>query len=74
MFVFMFSRIHAFSTSSCPPAEIYVDCGYVLAVKASPSDAEMARLVTLSYSGKSALVPGFLCDGTCTLYHLFSVT
>ena len=57
---------------ACLPAEIVVDCSYVLAVKASPPDVEMARLVPLQYGGESALVPGCLCDGTGTLYRLFS--
>ena len=67
--------MHACSTSSCLPAEIGVDFSYVLAVKASPPDVEMARLVALRYGGggKSASFPG-LCDGTGTLYRLFSVT
>ena len=66
--------MHACSTSSCLPAEIVVDYSYVLAVRASPPDVEMAHLVALPYSGESALVPGCLCDGTGTLYRLFSVT
>ena len=41
---------------------------------ASPRDVEMARLVALRYGGESASVPGCLCDGTGTLYRLFSVT
>ena len=57
---------------SCLPAEIVVDCSYVLAVKASP-DVEMARLVALRYGGESASVPGCLCDDTGTLDRLFSV-
>ena len=57
--------MHACSTS-CLPAEIVV-CSYVLAVKASPPDVEVACLVALSYGGKSASVPGCVCDGTCTL-------
>ena len=56
--------------SSCLPAEIVVDCSYVLAVKASPPDVEMARLVALRYGGESA--SGYLCDDTGTLYRLFS--
>ena len=66
--------MHACSTSSCLAAEIVVDCSYVLAVKASPPDVEMARLVALRYGGESASVPGCLCDGTGTLYRIFSVT
>ena len=66
--------MHACSTSSCMPAEIVVDCSYVLADKASPPYVEMARLVALSYGGESAPVPGCLCDRTGTLYRLFSVT
>ena len=66
--------MHACSTSSCLPAEIVVDYSNVLAVKASPSGVEMARLVALRYGGESASVPGFFCGGTATLYRLFSVT
>ena len=70
--------MHACSTSSrtsCLPAEIVVDCSYyVLAVKASPPDVKMARLVALRYAGESASVSGCLCDGTGTLYRLLSVT
>ena len=66
--------MHACSTSSCLPAEIVVDYSYVLAVKASPPDVEMARLVTLRYGGESASVPGCLCDGTSALCRIFSVT
>ena len=65
--------MHACSTSFLPD-EIVVDCSYVLAVKASPPDVEMARLVALRYDGESASDPGSLCDGTDTLYRLFSVT
>ena len=61
-----------------PPAcllRFVVDYSYVLAVKASLPDVEMARLVALRYGGESASVPGCLCDGTGTLlYRLFSVT
>ena len=64
--------MYACSTSSCLPAEIVVDCSYVLAVKASPPDVEMACLVALRYGGESASVPGRLCDGTGTPYRLFS--
>ena len=46
--------MHACSTSTCLPAEIVVDCSYVLAVKASPSDVEMARPVSLRCSGEWA--------------------
>ena len=66
--------MHACSTSSCLRAEIVGDYSYVLAVKASPPDVELARLVALRYDGESATVPGFLCDGTGTLYRRFSVT
>ena len=73
LFVFICLSLHACSTSSCQPAEIVVDCSYVLAVKASPPDVEMARLVALRCGGESASVPGCLCDGTGTLSRLFSV-
>ena len=76
-FVFIFMSMHAYSTSSCLPAEIVVDCRYVLSVTASPPVVEMSRLVGLRYGAKSASVPGCLCDGTGTLYRLyrlFSVT
>ena len=66
--------MHACSTSSCLPAEINAGYSYVLAVKASPPDVEMARLVALPYGGESASVPGCLCDGTDILYRLLSVT
>ena len=66
--------MHACSTSSGLRAEIVVDYSYVVAVKASPPDVELARLVVLRYGGESASVPGCLCDGTGTLYRLFSVT
>ena len=66
--------MHACSISSCLPAEIVVDCSYVLAVKASPPGVEMARLVALRYGDDSTSVPGCLCDGTGTLYRLLSVT
>ena len=66
--------MHACSTSSCLPAEIVVDYSYVLAVKASPPDVEIARLVALRYGGESASVSGCLCDCTGTLCRLFSVT
>ena len=46
---------------------------YVLALKASPPDVEMAGLGALRFGGESALVPGCLCDGTGTLYRMFSV-
>ena len=46
----------------------------LLPAKASPPDVEMERLVALRYGGESASVPGCLCDGTGTVYHLFSVT
>ena len=55
------------------PAEIVVDCRYVLAVKVSP-DVEMACLVALRYGGKSESVPGCLCDGTGTIYIIFFLT
>ena len=65
---------HACSTcSSCLPDKIVVDCSYVLAVKASSPDVEIARLVALRYGGESVSVPGCLCHGTGTLYRLFSV-
>ena len=64
--MFIFSSMHACSTSSCLPAEIVVDFSYVLAVKASPPDVEVARLVALRYGGESASVSGCLCDGTGT--------
>ena len=64
--------MHACSTSSCLPAEFVVDYSYVFAVKASPPDVEMARLVVLRYGGESASGPGCLRDATGTLYHLFS--
>ena len=64
--------MHACSISSCLPAEIIVDCSYVLAGKASPPDVEMARLVALRYGAESESVPGCLFDGTGTLYRLFS--
>ena len=66
--------MNACSTSSCLLTEIVVDYSYVLAVKASPPGVKMARLVALRYGGESASVPGCLCDGTGTLYRLFSVT
>ena len=58
---------------TCLPAEIVVECSYVLAVKASP-DVEMARFVALRYGGDLALFPDSLCDGTGTIYRIFSVT
>ena len=66
--------MHAPPPPACLPAEIVVDCSYVLAVKASPPDVEMARLAALRYGGESASVSGYLCDGTGTLYRLLSVT
>ena len=57
-----------------PRKEIVVDSSYVIAVKASPPDVEMARVVALRYGGESASVSGCLCDGTCTLYRHVSVT
>ena len=66
--------MHACSISSGLLAEIVVDCSYVLVVKASPPDVEMARLDALRYGGESASIPGCLCDGAGTLYRLFSVT
>ena len=72
--MFIFQSMHACSTSSGLRAEIVVDSSYVLAVKASPPDVELVRLVTLRYGGESASVTGCLCDGTGTLYRLFSVT
>ena len=53
--------------------EVVVDYScYVLAVKVSPPDVEMARLVALRYGGESASVSGCLCDGTGTLHRLLS--
>ena len=52
--------MHACSTSSCLPVEIAVDRSYVLAVKASPPDVEMARLVGLRYGGESGVIAGLL--------------
>ena len=72
--LFLYYSMHACSTSSCLPAEIGVDSSYVLAVKASPPDVEMARLAALRYGGESASVSCCLCDGTGTLYRLLSVT
>ena len=66
--------MHACFTSCCLPAEIVLDCSYVLAIKASPPDVETERLVALRYGGESASAPGCLCDGTGTLYCMFSVT
>ena len=66
--------MHAPSPPSCLHAEIVVDYSYVLAVKASPPDVEMARFVALRYGGKSESVPGWLFNGTGNLYRLFSVT
>ena len=61
VFVFIFLSMHACSTSSCLAAEIVVDCSYVLAVKASPPDVEMARLVALRYVRRRVGVsPGLL--------------
>ena len=55
--------------------EVVVDYScYVLAVKVSPPDVEMARLVALRYGGESASAPGWLCDATGTLHRIFSVT
>ena len=40
---------------ACLPAEIFfVYCSYVLAVRASPPEVEMARLVVLRYGGEWA--------------------
>ena len=58
---------------SCLPAQIVVDCSYFLAVKASPPDVDMARLVALRYGGESASTLGVLCAGTSTVCRLFSV-
>ena len=68
LFVFIFWPMHACFTSSCRPAEIVVDYSYVLAVKASPPNVEMAPLVAQRYGGESASVPGCLSDGTGTRY------
>ena len=65
--------VHACSTSSCLPAEIVVDCSYVVADQESPPDVEMARLVALRDGSESVSVLGCLCDGTGTLYRLVSV-
>ena len=54
---------------ACLLSEIAVACSYVLAVKVSPPDVEMARLVAQRYGGESASVPGCLCDGTGALFH-----
>ena len=56
LFVFIFVSMHACSTSSCMPVEIVVDCSYVLAIKASPPEVEMARLVAPRYGGESESV------------------
>ena len=66
--------MHAPPPPACLPDKIVVDCSYVLAVKASPPDVEMARRFVLRYGGESASVPGCLCDGTSTLQRFFSVT
>ena len=66
--------MHACSTSSCLPDEIVVGYSYVLPVKVSPPGAERAYLVALRYGGESESVPSCLCDGTGTLYRVFSVT
>ena len=71
-FVFIFESMRVCPTSSCLPAEIVVDYSYVLAVKASSPDVEMARLVALRYGGESASVPGCLCDRRGTFYRIFS--
>ena len=55
-----------------PAYGIVVDCSYVLSVKASPPDVEMARLVARRYGGESESVPGCLFGGTGTLYRVFS--
>ena len=52
--------MHACSTSSCLSAKVVVHYSYVPAIKASPSDVEMARLVALPYGGESASVSGCL--------------
>ena len=72
--VFIIESMHACFTSSCQPAEIVINYSYVLAVKASPPNVEIARRVDLRYGGESASVPGCLYDGTRTLYRIFSVT
>ena len=74
LFAFIFYSTHACSTSSCLHAEIVVDYRYVLAVKASPPDVAMARLVVLRYGVESASVPGCVCDEAHTLDRLFSLT
>ena len=73
LFVFICLSLHACSTSSCQPAEIVVDCSYVLAVEASPPDVEIVRLVALRYGGESESIPGCLCHGTGTPHRLFFV-
>ena len=50
--------MHVLPLSSCLLAEIVFDCSYVLSVKASPPDVEMARVVALRYGGESASAPG----------------
>jgi len=65
--------MHACSTTTYLPVEIVVDCSYVLTVKPSQPDVEMARVVVLRYGGESASVPGCLCDGTGTLVRLVSL-
>ena len=74
LFAFILQSMNACSTSSCMPAEIMVECSYVLAVKASPSDVEMARLVGILYGGESASALGCLCDVAGTLYGLICET
>ena len=67
LFVLISETMHACSTSSCLRVEILVHCRYVLADKPSRPDVEIPCLVALRYGGKSASVPGCLCDGTGTL-------
>ena len=60
-----------------PACWYFVDCSYLLADKASPPEddyfVEMALLVALRYGSEPASAPDCFCDGTGTLYRLFSV-
>ena len=62
--------MHSHPTSSCLPAEIVVNCSYVVDVMASPPVVQVPRLGALLYGGVSASFSGTLCDGTGTIYHL----
>ena len=64
--------MHAPPPPACLVKSLFTS--YVPAIKASPPDVEMARLVPLSYVGEWASVPGVLCGGTGRLYRLLSVT